>query len=166
MNFSVNGKTRNLVFFVLICIGIVCLIVASEIGQQQDAQYTNYYNLYQQANGMIQQGKVADAAPIFSSLLESHPDSYMLMWQYAYCLTEEGKFSEAEHWYTATRLERPFIVNNPQYLYAAALNYANLRELTTAKQYVLRAQTFNNDPTVATGLTTLLNQINAATTKK
>lgn len=159
MNLTLSGKTRNLIFYVLLCLGVVCFVVTGSLGSRQDTRYTSDYSLFQQGNSMVAQGNYVQAGQILGSLLETHPDSYLLMWQYAFCLSQERKFSEAEQYYTQARLQRPFVLEDPQFLYAAGLNYANLGQFAEARKYLARAQSLSTDKNLSDAAKTLLQQI-------
>lgn len=145
MNTSKIAKT-NLIFFILIALALVYIVAASVLGTVQDQAFNRDYDLYRTASTMLDQNQPNEAAPIFEELLYRHPDSYILMWNYAIALGGEGRYSDSSYFFAKAEAQRPFIVNNPTFLVQYGRILFTLGQYTQAEKYLKRVQMFTNDP--------------------
>ena len=105
--FSHNG--RKIIFLLIILFAICTFVVASQLGKQQDEQFTLEQNLYNQANGLFNQGSFEEAATLTNELVVRYEDSAIINYLHASILSEIGEHERAKHYMEKTLELNPYL---------------------------------------------------------
>ncbi|WCK54283.1 hypothetical protein PP175_23835 [Aneurinibacillus sp. Ricciae_BoGa-3] len=141
-----TGERRNLVVYALLGIAIVLIVITIVVSQNQNQQFSQDSQDHQTAQNLLKQNKFGEAEKLYKSLLDTHPDSYLLQWEYSLSLYMQGKYKEADDNYGRVRELRPAIIQDARYLiqYAEVLKREGKVDKATA--YAVQAKKINNDP--------------------
>ena len=108
--FSHNG--RKIIFLLIILFAICTFVVASQLGKQQDEQFTLEQNLYSQANGLFNQGSFEEAATLTNELVVRYEDSVIINYLHASILSEIDEHERAKYYMEKTLELNPYLAED------------------------------------------------------
>lgn len=141
-----SRKTRNRIVYTLIFVAIIGITVAVWLGVEQDEKYKDDARRTSIFSQQMEEGKYIEAEKTIKKLVSDYPTSYVLLWQYGRCLALQGKDREAYKYYEKTRIQRPFVVRNSQYLLHAGETLYKLGDYEKARIYLTKGKELEASP--------------------
>lgn len=162
----IQGNNRNLIFYFFIIISIIYIVVAKQIGDDQDTKFLNDYQQYERVTVLANEQKYIGVEPILKDLVSKYKNSYVISWQYAICLDGLGNYQEADKYYAMAEKIRPFIVKNQYFLVQRGKVFYQLGNYSEAIKYLEYSKKINENSDLTKLADQLLTEINKKLTNK
>jgi predicted Zn-dependent protease len=158
-----KGKQRNVVVYIIALLFTAGITYGSIAANSQDRIFASRSQEYEKAVSEMGQGNFSKSEQMFKNLLNSNPDSYILMWQCAISLMQQKKYEEAEQYFVKTQNQRPFIVKNQQYLAQYGETLYHIGNYKKAEKYLVEAKQLNTKPEITKQIEPVLAEIEQRT---
>jgi outer membrane protein assembly factor BamD (BamD/ComL family) len=142
LNEPMNIPIRNRIFFVMLIFSIILLTISASYGYKEEQVYLSDFELYNQASRLVQRGELHEAENLLSQLVNKYPENVTLMFPYAWCLGQQGKYEQSISYFTKMRNQRPFVLENQLFLVSFGEVLYKSGQYSSARQYLLRALQF------------------------
>lgn len=116
MYFLISHNGRKILFLLIILFTICTFVVASQLGKQQDEQFTLEQKLYEQANALFNTGAYEEAVKLTNELVIRYKDSEILNYLHASILSELDEHEKAKYFFEQTLELNPYLVEDPVFM--------------------------------------------------
>ena len=116
MELLITHNGRKIIFLLIILFTICAFVLASQIGKQQDEQFTEEQNLYNQANTLFNSGSFEEAVVLTNELVVRYPNSEILNYLHASILSELEEHKMAKHFMEHTLDLNPYLVEDAVFM--------------------------------------------------
>ncbi len=146
MNIEISGKTRNYIFIAILGLAMITFIVGYSLAVAQDKEYKDQYIRYQQATGMMMEGRFAEAQVIFTQLDQGFGDSYQVLYKLGICSGGTGDHIAAINYMHRAQATRPALVTDQEFLVKYGQFAFMQGDYGLAKAYLLESKKYNSSP--------------------
>jgi tetratricopeptide (TPR) repeat protein len=145
MNLTIDGKIRNYIYVLVLCVTLIALFIIGAVAGEQDKAYRANYNRYQQAVKLVNDQKYTAAQSILASLDADSQASYQVLYLQAGCCEKVGDFAAAAEYLQKVRDTRPALLQNQEYLCRYGVVLYELGDYKTSEIYLQESLKYNKD---------------------
>ncbi|MHB1044094.1 MAG: tetratricopeptide repeat protein [Eubacteriales bacterium] len=156
------GRYRNGIFLSCLAVTTIIIIVWWALAYKSDKIYLAEYREYVKANQLVNLNRYAEAEPILTDLSERHKDSYLVLWLYGLCLSENNKLTQGEAFMLRAREIRPALLMNQSYLVQYGDVLYRLGDYKRAERYFLESKKYDQDTELSKKAGLLLEKIRSS----
>ncbi|MGE5418095.1 MAG: hypothetical protein ACM3UZ_15255 [Acidobacteriota bacterium] len=143
---SITGKTRNLIYYIVLVTGFLGLMLAGFQTSLQNSYIDADYQAFAQAKQMLQSNQPDQAQAMLQPLLNKYKNSFEIAFLYAVALDGQKKYKESLKYLDKARQIRPVLQVNQRYLIQYGQILESLGRISEAKVYFQAAVNLNNNP--------------------
>lgn len=156
---NLGGPVRNKIFLILVVVTVIITVAWWDLAGKREEFYIADYKKYVQATQLINQNRFAEAEPVLLNLSESYKDSYLIMWMYGLCLSENNKSAQGAFYMQRARDIRPALLMNSHYLVQYGEILYRLGENKRAERYLEESKKYSQDAELVKKRDTLLEKL-------
>jgi outer membrane protein assembly factor BamD (BamD/ComL family) len=143
---TISGTTRKYILVAVLAVTIISLIAAFSVAAEQDKAFRGNYQLYQQANSLMQEEKYAQAQVLLNQLDQNSKDSYQVLYRLGICSGAAGDYTAAVNYLQRVQETRPAILLDQTFLMEYGKYLYLQGEYARAKLYLLESKKYNTNP--------------------
>lgn len=154
-----TGRSRNLVFVLLLSIGVISLLAVGPGIERENAALLEDNRKYQEAQQFMQKSSYKEAAPLLTNLLQNHAYSYQIQWLYGLCLAGQGNWEQAGQHMEQARKIRPTLVTDQVFLVQYGEVLYHQGDYSRARRYLNESLKYTDRPDIIPIARQLLQQV-------
>ncbi|MGB3973002.1 MAG: tetratricopeptide repeat protein [Peptococcia bacterium] len=153
-----NNANKRIVGIILL-FTVIVLIGGGVIGKRQNDEFIADGLELARAQQYADEEMFAEAVVILAKMVEKYPNSAPLLYDYAACLAELGRYEQAIEYYQRAQTENPNLARGLGFLLEAGTAFYYANEYEQAAKYLHVAKLMSADDSTTQYINSILNNI-------